>query len=57
MPWDGVFVIILAAVIGTLVMGLVNVPYAQAPVWAKCIFTFTVCFALDLHGSKFLALA
>ncbi|NLM01729.1 MAG: NCS2 family permease, partial [Treponema sp.] len=59
MPWDGVFVAtILAAVIGTLVMGLVaNVPYAQAPgMGLNAFFTFTVCFALGFTWQQALAL-
>lgn len=59
MPWDGVFVAtILAAVVGTLIMGLVaNVPYAQAPgMGLNAFFTFTVCFALGFSWQQALAL-
>jgi len=59
MPWGGVFVAtILAAVIGTLVMGLfANVPYAQAPgMGLNAFFTFTVCFALGFTWQQALAL-
>ena len=59
MPWGGVFVAtILAAVVGTLVMGLVaNVPYAQAPgMGLNAFFTFTVCFGLGFKWQEALAL-
>ncbi len=59
MPWGGVFVAtILAAVIGTLVMGLfANVPYAQAPgMGLNAFFTFTVCFALGFTWQQALAI-
>ena len=49
MPWGGVFLAtIIAAIIGTLVMGLfANVPYAQAAgMGLNAFFTFTVCFGL-----------
>ena len=49
MPWGGVFLAtIIAAIIGTLVMGLfANVPYAQAPgMGLNAFFTYTVCFGL-----------
>lgn len=45
MPWGGVFLAtIIAAIIGTLVMGLfANVPYAQAAgMGLNAFFTFTV---------------
>lgn len=50
MPKGGVFLAtIIAAIIGTLVMGLfANVPYAQAAgMGLNAFFTYTVCF--DLH--------
>jgi adenine/guanine/hypoxanthine permease len=56
---DGVFVAtILAAAIGTLVMGLVaNVPYATAPgMGLNAFFTFTVCFALGFKWQEALAM-
>jgi len=59
MNWNAVFVAtILAAIIGTLVMGLVaNVPYAQAPgMGLNAFFTFTVCFALGFAWQEALAL-
>ncbi|MCI1649979.1 NCS2 family permease [Bifidobacterium tibiigranuli] len=49
MPWGGVFLAtIIAAVIGTLVMGLfANVPYAQAAgMGLNAFFTYTVCLGL-----------
>lgn len=49
MPWGGVFLAtIIAAIIGTLVMGLfANVPYAQAAgMGLNAFFTYTVCFGL-----------
>lgn len=49
MEWGAVFLAtILAAIIGTLVMGLfANVPYAQAPgMGLNAFFTYTVCFGL-----------
>ena len=59
MDKNGVFVAtILAAVIGTLVMGLVaNVPYAQAPgMGLNAFFTFTVCFGLGFQWQEALAM-
>lgn len=59
MPRDAVTVAtIFAAVIGTLVMGLVaNVPYALAPgMGLNAFFTFTVCFALGFKWQEALAL-
>jgi len=49
---------ILAAVIGTLVMGLfANVPYAQAPgMGLNAFFTYTVCGALGFSWSQALAI-
>ena len=56
---NGVFVAtILAAVIGTLVMGLVaNVPYAQAPgMGLNAFFTYTVCFGLGFKWQEAMAM-
>jgi len=49
---------ILAAVIGTLVMGLfANVPYAQAPgMGLNAFFTYTVCGALGFDWKQALAI-
>lgn len=49
---------ILAAVIGTLVMGLfANVPYAQAPgMGLNAFFTYTVCGALGFSWNEALAI-
>ena len=49
MEWGAVFLAtIIAAIIGTLIMGLfANVPYAQAPgMGLNAFFTYTVCFGL-----------
>jgi len=45
---------ILAAIIGTLIMGLVaNVPYAQAPgMGLNAFFAYTVVLDRDLPGSR-----
>lgn len=59
MPQGGVYVAtILAAVIGTLVMGLfANVPYAQAPgMGLNAFFTYTVCFTLGYSWQQALAM-
>ncbi len=59
MPKGGVYVAtILAAVIGTLIMGLfANVPYAQAPgMGLNAFFTFTVCFGLGYTWQQALAM-
>jgi len=59
MSFDGVFVAtILAAAIGTLVMGLVaNVPYATAPgMGLNAFFTFTVCFMLKFTWQEALTM-
>lgn len=59
MSWGGVFVAtILAAVIGTLIMGLVaNVPYATAPgMGLNAFFTYTVCFGLGFQWQEALAM-
>lgn len=58
-PQGGVYVAtILAAVIGTLVMGLfANVPYAQAPgMGLNAFFTFTVVFGLGYSWQQALAM-
>jgi len=59
MPYGGVFLAtIIAAVIGTLVMGLfANVPYAQAPgMGLNAFFTYTVCFGLGFTWQQALAM-
>jgi len=59
MSAGGVFVAtILAAAVGTLVMGLVaNVPYAQAPgMGLNAFFTFVVCGSLGFQWQEALAL-
>jgi AGZA family xanthine/uracil permease-like MFS transporter len=59
MPKGGVYVAtILAAVIGTLIMGLVaNVPYAQAPgMGLNAFFTFTVVIGLGYTWQQALAM-
>ena len=59
MPSQAVFLAtIIAAVVGTLVMGLfANVPYAQAPgMGLNAFFTYTVCFALGFSWQEALAL-
>ncbi|WP_242844353.1 NCS2 family permease [Candidatus Soleaferrea massiliensis] len=59
MSWGGVFVsTILAAVVGTLIMGLyANIPYAQASgMGLNAFFTFTVCFGLGFSWQQALAL-
>lgn len=59
MPHGAVFLAtIIAAVIGTLVMGLfANVPYAQAPgMGLNAFFTFTVCFGLGYKWQQALAM-
>lgn len=58
-PEGGVYVAtILAAVIGTLIMGLfANVPYAQAPgMGLNAFFTFTVVFGLGYSWQQALAM-
>lgn len=49
---------VLAAVIGTLVMGLVaNVPFAQAPgMGLNAFFTYTVCFGMGFKWQEALAM-
>lgn len=59
MPFDAVYVAtILAAVIGTLIMGLfANVPYALAPgMGLNAFFTYTVCFGLGFQWQEALAI-
>ncbi|MFA9422384.1 MAG: NCS2 family permease [Sedimentibacter sp.] len=59
MPSQAVFLsTIIAAVIGTLIMGLfANVPYAQAPgMGLNAFFTYTVVFALGFTWEQALAL-
>jgi len=59
MNWGGVFVAtILAAAIGTLIMGLVaKVPYATAPgMGLNAFFAFTVCGALGFSWREALAM-
>ena len=59
MPWGGVFLAtIIAAVIGTLVMGLfANVPYAQAAgMGLNAFFTYTVCFGLGFPWQQTLCM-
>ncbi|ACL74596.1 NCS2 family permease [Ruminiclostridium cellulolyticum] len=58
-PKGGVYVAtILAAVVGTLIMGLfANVPYAQAPgMGLNAFFTFTVVFGLGYTWQQALAM-
>lgn len=59
MPWGGVYLAtILAAMIGTLVMGLfANVPYAQAAgMGLNAFFTYTVVFGLGFSWQQALAM-
>ena len=59
MPWGGVFLAtIIAAIIGTLVMGLfANVPYAQAAgMGLNAFFTYTVCFGLGFTWQQTLCM-
>ncbi|MDN6640236.1 MAG: NCS2 family permease [Tetragenococcus sp.] len=59
MPFQAVFLAtIIAAVIGTLVMGLfANVPYAQAPgMGLNAFFTYTVVFGLGYTWQQALAM-
>ncbi len=59
MPWGGVFLAtIIAAVIGTLIMGLfANVPYAQAAgMGLNAFFTYTVCFGLGFTWQEALCM-
>ncbi|MDF2539283.1 MAG: xanthine/uracil permease family protein [Herbinix sp.] len=55
MPFNAVFLAtIIAAVVGTLVMGLfANVPYAQAPgMGLNAFFVYTVCFGLGFKWQE-----
>ncbi|MCL2230952.1 MAG: NCS2 family permease [Treponema sp.] len=57
--WNGIFVAtILAAAIGTLIMGLVaKVPFAVAPgMGLNAFFTFTVCMGLKFQWQEALAM-
>lgn len=59
MEWGAVFLAtIIAAIIGTLVMGLVaNVPYAQAPgMGLNAFFVYTVCFSLGFTWQQALSM-
>ena len=59
MEWGAVFLAtILAAIIGTLVMGLVaNVPYAQAPgMGMNAFFVYTVCAGLGFTWQQVLSM-
>jgi AGZA family xanthine/uracil permease-like MFS transporter len=58
-PYGAVFLAtIIAAVVGTLVMGLfANVPYAQAPgMGLNAFFVYTVCFGLQFTWQQALAM-
>ena len=59
MEWGAVFLAtIIAAIIGTLVMGLfANVPYAQAPgMGLNSFFVYTVCFSLGFTWQQALSM-
>ncbi len=59
MEWGAVFLAtIIAAVIGTLIMGLIaNVPYAQAPgMGLNAFFVYTVCFGLGFTWQQALSM-
>ena len=59
MEWGAVFLAtILAAIIGTLIMGLVaNVPYAQAPgMGMNAFFVYTVCAGLGFTWQQALSM-
>lgn len=59
MKWGAVFLAtIIAAIIGTLVMGLVaNVPYAQAPAMGlNAFFVYTICFTLEFTWQQALSM-
>jgi len=59
MNWNGVFVAtILAAAVGTLIMGLVaRVPFATAPgMGLNAFFTYTVCFGFGFAWQEALAM-
>ncbi len=58
-PWGAVYLAtILAAVVSTLIMGLVaNVPYALAPgMGLNAFFTYTVCFTLGFTWKQALGM-
>ncbi len=59
MEWGAVYLAtIIAAVVGTLIMGLVaNVPYAQAPgMGLTAFFVYTVCFGLGFTWQQALSM-
>lgn len=59
MPWGAVFLAtIIAAVVGTLIMGLfANVPYALAPgMGLNAFFVYTVCFGLGFSWQQALSM-
>jgi len=59
MNWGGVFVAtILAAAVGTLIMGLIaKVPFAVAPgMGLNAFFTYTVCFGLGFRWQEALTM-
>lgn len=59
MKWGAVFLAtIIAAIVGTLVMGLVaNVPYAQAPAMGlNAFFVYTICFTLNFTWQQALSM-
>jgi AGZA family xanthine/uracil permease-like MFS transporter len=59
MEWGAVFLAtIIAAAVGTLIMGLVaNVPYAQAPgMGLNAFFVYTVCFGLGFSWQQALSM-
>ncbi len=59
MEWGAVFLAtIIAAAVGTLIMGLVaNVPYAQAPgMGLNAFFVYTVCFSLGFTWQQALSM-
>ncbi len=59
MKWGAVFLAtIIAAIVGTLVMGLVaNVPYAQAPAMGlNAFFVYTICFTLKFTWQQALSM-
>lgn len=59
MEWGAVFLAtILAAIVGTLIMGVVaNVPYAQAPgMGLNAFFVYTVCGALEFTWQQALSM-
>lgn len=59
MPFQAIFLAtIIAAVVGTLIMGLfANVPYAQAPgMGLNAFFTFTICFGMGYSWKQALGI-